>query len=518
MHSDRRPTKKNSNARLVLVAQGNRQNLKKEQADEESKGEKATNLSLPMTMADLLTHRHFSPDILESDAYSISGLSPPLFVSDHNTTDSEEGSRSDSGVVSSSPVNLPATHTTARAATDGMHLSLEFEDLVIRREKMRLRGEQLAGGEGEEEANREELSMLALVLDTLRRSLLTCKASEEEVASMDIGWPTNVRHVTHVTFDRFNGFLGLPVEFEIEIPRRVPSASASVFGVSPESMQCSYDSKGNSVPTILLLMQERLYSQGGLKAEGIFRINAENSHEEIVREQLNRGIVPHDIDLHCLAGLIKAWFRELPKGVLDTLTPEQVMQCHNEEQCVELVKLLPPTQAALLDWALNLMADVAQEEASNKMNSRNIAMVFAPNMTQMADPLTALMHAVQVMNILKTLIVRTLRDRQEAVLDPGPAPSLPSNKDEDDDQQHCGSGLIDKATSAEEEYDDYRQHQQQQQEQEELDQNHRHHHLHNHHQQQQQVMMLHAKQKKIRSAAPRLLNRIDKQSERAEAW
>lgn len=33
---------------------------------------------------------------------------------------------------------------------------------------------------------------------------------------------------------------------------------------------------------------------------------------------------------------------------------------------------------------------------------------------QMSDPLTALMHAVQVMNLLKTLIMRTLRDREEA--------------------------------------------------------------------------------------------------------
>ena len=41
--------------------------------------------------------------------------------------------------------------------------------------------------------------------------------------------------------------------------------SARVFGVSAESLQCYYDSKGNNVPTILLLMQERLYSQGGLK-------------------------------------------------------------------------------------------------------------------------------------------------------------------------------------------------------------------------------------------------------------
>jgi hypothetical protein len=58
------------------------------------------------------------------------------------------------------------------------------------------------------------------------------------------------------------------------------------------------------------------------------------------------------------------------------------MDCNTEEESVALVRLLPPTQAALLDWAVNLMADVVQQESSNKMNARNIAMVFAPNMTQ----------------------------------------------------------------------------------------------------------------------------------------
>ncbi|MBA0858708.1 hypothetical protein Goshw_030145 [Gossypium schwendimanii] len=186
-------------------------------------------------------------------------------------------------------------------------------------------------------------------------------------------------------------------------------------------MQLSYDSRGNSVPTILLLMQRRLYAQRGLQAEGIFRINAENSQEENVREQLNSGVVPEGIDVHCLAGLIKAWFRELPTGVLDSLSSEQVMQCQTEEQCAELARLLPPTESALLDWAINLMADVVQQEHLNKMNARNIAMVFAPNMTQMADPLTALMYAVQVMNFLKTLILRTLREREDSVIEPTPA-------------------------------------------------------------------------------------------------
>ncbi|XP_054811640.1 rho GTPase-activating protein 1 [Prosopis cineraria] len=240
------------------------------------------------------------------------------------------------------------------------------------------------------------------------------------MGGMEIGWPSNVRHVAHVTFDRFNGFLGLPDEFEPEVPRRPPSASATVFGVSTESMQLSFDSRGNSVPTILLLMQRRLYSEGGLQAEGIFRINAENSQEEYVREQLNRGVVPEGIDVHCLAGLIKAWFRELPIGVLDSLSPEQVMQSQTEEECAELARNLPPTEAALLDWAINLMADVVQHEHLNKMNARNIAMVFAPNMTQMADPLTALMYAVQVMNFLKTLILRTLRERKDSIVESSP--------------------------------------------------------------------------------------------------
>ncbi|PON40491.1 Rho GTPase-activating protein domain containing protein [Trema orientale] len=182
-------------------------------------------------------------------------------------------------------------------------------------------------------------------------------------------------------------------------------------------MQLSFDSRGNSVPTILLLMQRHLYARGGLQAEGIFRINAENSQEEYVRDQLNRGLIPDGIDVHCLAGLIKAWFRELPTGLLDSISPEQIMQSQSEEECAQLVRLLPPTEAALLDWAINLMADVAQFEHLNKMNARNVAMVFAPNMTHMADPLTALMYAVQVMNFLKTLIVKTLRDREDSVVE-----------------------------------------------------------------------------------------------------
>ncbi|KAL3618777.1 Rho GTPase-activating protein 1 [Castilleja foliolosa] len=301
--------------------------------------------------------------------------------------------------------------------------------------------------EKRENDRRDQLSLLALLVTLFRKGFwLAFKTDRQNLpggaaagggdvggggGAMEIGWPTDVQHVNHVTFDRFDGFLGLPVEFEPEVPRRAPSASATVFGVSTESMQLSYDIRGNIIPTILLLMQRHLYCQGGLQAEGIFRITAGNSQEEFVRDQLNRGVVPEGIDVHCLAGLIKAWFRELPRGVLDSLSPEQVMQCQSEEDSDALVRLLPPTEAALLDWAVNLMADVVQEEHLNKMNARNIAMVFAPNMTQMADPLTALMYAVQVMNFLKMLIEQTLRERENSIKEE--ASNIPHMEPSDDD-------------------------------------------------------------------------------------
>ncbi|XP_028796930.1 rho GTPase-activating protein 3-like isoform X2 [Neltuma alba] len=150
--------------------------------------------------------------------------------------------------------------------------------------------------------NQSHFAMLDTVVEALKKSLVTCSVEKEDDSSMDISWPTEVRHVSHVTFDRLHGFLDLPSELEPEVPR---SASAKVFGVSAESMECSYDDRGNCVPKILLSMQKQLYSEGGLKVEGIFRINAESSQEESVRDQLNKGAVPYGTDVHCLSGLIK---------------------------------------------------------------------------------------------------------------------------------------------------------------------------------------------------------------------
>lgn len=52
---------------------------------------------------------------------------------------------------------------------------------------------------------------------------------------------------------------------------------------------------------------------------------------------------------------------------------------------MKVVRLLPQTEASLLNWAINLMADFVEFEDVNKMSSRNLALVFAPNMSQVSS-------------------------------------------------------------------------------------------------------------------------------------
>lgn len=53
----------------------------------------------------------------------------------------------------------------------------------------------------------------------------------------------------------------------------------------------------------------------------------------------------------------------------------------------------------------------------------------------MSDPLTALMYAVQVMNFLKTLIVKTLKEREDNIIESAPH-SPPEPSDESDHQSY----------------------------------------------------------------------------------
>lgn len=176
----------------------------------------------------LASRRHYPSDNTDSDEYSCSGQ----YTSDESDSDDFVGNPSSPLIHSLMGVAEEPRYHHHQARTGGSNAlsTVDYEEHTMERGgEMVVRHHGGGGGdvgrrrESDHERAQRQLSMLALMLAAFRRSLLTCRAPDEE-CSMDIGWPTNVQHVAHVTFDRYNGFLGLPVEFEVEVPRRVPSA------------------------------------------------------------------------------------------------------------------------------------------------------------------------------------------------------------------------------------------------------------------------------------------------------
>lgn len=99
------------------------------------------------------------------------------------------------------------------------------------------------GGANRSSKNQQAaISMVDVLMAALRKSLVTCRVvAPEDIAAddssiVDISWPTEVRHVSHVTFDRFDGFLGLPTELEPHVPKRMPSARSDLLSHHPAAL------------------------------------------------------------------------------------------------------------------------------------------------------------------------------------------------------------------------------------------------------------------------------------------
>ena len=132
-------------------------------------------------------------------------------------------------VLQRSPSHFPSPSSSS-TANDGVHTHPLINSPTINHCVQFHLGSQEEQEQEQEQEEREgegdQLSVLTFLVAAFRKSLIGCRSTSSGSGrgAMEIGWPSNVRHVAHVTFDRFNGFLGLPVEFELEVPRRAPSA------------------------------------------------------------------------------------------------------------------------------------------------------------------------------------------------------------------------------------------------------------------------------------------------------
>lgn len=161
------------------------------------------------------------------------------------------------------------------------------------------------------------------------------------------------------------------------------------FGVPPESLPFTVI-KGQKIPNILLDLKEAIIKNNGLYTYRIFVISPEKKSKDAAKVKINRGAsVSETIEnVHIAASLLKSWFRELPKPILDMIGQEKVNACSS----VEVVKAhdsLPPTERSIIIWLWDFLVDVAEYSEINHMVIPKLAYAFAPCMYNVQDPMLA---------------------------------------------------------------------------------------------------------------------------------
>ena len=223
---------------------------------------------------------------------------------------------------------------------------------------------------------------------------------------MDIGAPTGVQHIAHVEFDAERvAYKGLPEEWHEQ-------GANSQFGVEMRQLpRLAVPGYTARIPAVLVALRGELLRLGGCKEEGVFRVAANKDDQKFYRSQLNSGTFETcgKEDGHCMSALIKQFFRELPTPLLnpvgrDAMASLGMSKEGEREMCVTRFHLqIPEPNNSVFLWLLDLMLVVTKHGAVNRMGSRAIAVVFAPNLFQCPEgtaPMEVMVmadHAVKVL-------------------------------------------------------------------------------------------------------------------------
>ncbi|KAL3221689.1 hypothetical protein MRX96_029308 [Rhipicephalus microplus] len=114
-------------------------------------------------------------------------------------------------------------------------------------------------------------------------------------------------------------------------------------------------------------------------------------------------------DIHCVASLLKMYFRELPNPLLtyqlyDKFVAAMQLQGNNQLLRIrEVVKELPPPHYRTLETLVRHLAVVAAHGDRTGMTAKNVAIVWAPNLLRSKDLEVASVGALHVIGVQAVL-------------------------------------------------------------------------------------------------------------------
>ncbi|KAG1714526.1 Rho GTPase-activating protein 21 [Nymphon striatum] len=149
---------------------------------------------------------------------------------------------------------------------------------------------------------------------------------------------------------------------------------------------------------ILVELCTKIVEAKGLEVIGIYRIPGNNASVAALQDAVNRGFEnlnlqdPRWNDVNVISSLLKAFFRQLPEPLFTSELYPLFIEANkledNNQRIITLKKLvheLPDYHYETLQHLMFHLKKVVHDSNINKMEARNLAIVFGPNLVRTAD-------------------------------------------------------------------------------------------------------------------------------------
>ncbi|KAG8623955.1 hypothetical protein KVT40_008931 [Elsinoe batatas] len=147
------------------------------------------------------------------------------------------------------------------------------------------------------------------------------------------------------------------------------------------------------LPAVVYRCIEYLHAHDAIHEEGIFRMSGSNLVIRGLKERFNSEGDVHLLaageqmyDIHAVASLLKLYLRELPSTILTRDLHLDFVSCLELDGKTKveafniLVNRLPAPNRELLENLTAFLREIVDNEATNKMNVRNVGIVFSPTL------------------------------------------------------------------------------------------------------------------------------------------
>ncbi|XP_057673824.1 rho GTPase-activating protein 23 isoform X2 [Corythoichthys intestinalis] len=201
----------------------------------------------------------------------------------------------------------------------------------------------------------------------------------------------------------------------INIMKKTKKAGPKAFGVRLEDCQPGVNNK--FIPLIVEICCG-LVEEMGLEYTGIYRVPGNNAMVSLLQEQLNKGVDINPTeekwqDLNVVSSLLKSFFRKLPEPLFTNDKYNDFIDANRMDDASDrlktmkkLIRDLPDYYYHTLKFLVCHLKTVADHSDKNKMEPRNLALVFGPTLVRtsednMKDMVT---HMPDRYKIVETLI------------------------------------------------------------------------------------------------------------------